>query len=442
MSGRGRCTRSRVLAGVVIGVTAMVGAPSVALGQPAEPTEQRTECAAPFAVSTTPAVPAFLRVLRFSDVWPLTRGDGQTVAVIDTGVAPHPLLPAVRGGGDFVSYGDGTEDCDAHGTVVAGLVAARPAADSGFHGGAPGASIISIRQSSAAFSATSSERVENEDGSTSSGYGDVDSMAAALRAAVDAGADIVNISEVACAPSRASLGDDELEEAVRYAAVDRDVVIVAAAGNLDGRRCRDQNEMVRGVDGRNGDEARTRATPAHFDDHVLTVGSVDADGRPSEFSLRGPWVDVAAPGTDIVSTSPTGAGLSDGTVDGEGRRTPFAGTSFAAPLVSATAALLRSRYPDMSAAEVISRITRTAHAPAGGWDSAVGFGSIDPVAAVTGTASPSPTDARPAPMAARPDVPTRDTGSAVFASVTAAAIAASLGVAVIVRRVLRGQEPS
>ena len=58
----------------------------------------------------------------------------------------------------------------------------------------------------------------------------------------------------------------------------------------------------------------TIATPAWFDDQVLTVGSVNPDGTPAAFSLAGPWMDVAAPGTAMTSLSPTGSGLADGTV--------------------------------------------------------------------------------------------------------------------------------
>ncbi len=62
--------------------------------------------------------------LSLDTVWPLTRGDGQKIAVIDTGVARHRLLPRLIGGGDYVSHGDGTADCDRHGTIVAGIAAA------------------------------------------------------------------------------------------------------------------------------------------------------------------------------------------------------------------------------------------------------------------------------------------------------------------------------
>ena len=60
------------------------------------------------------------RTLDYRAAWRFTRGAGQRVAVIDTGVTPHPRLGAVIPGGDYVSTGDGRDDCDAHGTAVAG----------------------------------------------------------------------------------------------------------------------------------------------------------------------------------------------------------------------------------------------------------------------------------------------------------------------------------
>ncbi|KQU35597.1 MULTISPECIES: type VII secretion-associated serine protease mycosin [unclassified Rhodococcus (in: high G+C Gram-positive bacteria)] len=415
--------------------------PEPAAAAPSEPTEQRTRCAAVSEAPVTSVVPAAQRTLRFSDVWSLTRGAGQIIAVIDTGVAPHPLLPTLRAGGDYVSTGDGLEDCDAHGTVVAGLIAARPVPGSGFAGGAPDATILSIRQSSAAFAATSSEREADENGSTSAGYGDVESMAAAIRTAVDAGADVVNISEVACASAGSSMGDGALGAAVRYAAVDRDAVIVTAAGNLDGRRCRTQNDLIRGIDGRDTALPVTLASPAWFDEYVLTVGSLDPDGRPSSFSLNGPWVDVAAPGTEVTSLGATGTGLADGTLDDEGRRTAFTGTSFATPFVSATAALVRARHPELSAADVIDRIVTTAHSPAGDWDSAVGHGSLDPVAAVTGSAVARGEDAS-VRLSPRTTPPVTDRRDALLALASSVGILLLVSGALAVRAVVRRQDPS
>ena len=86
------------------------------------------------------------------------------------------------------------------------------------------------------------------------------------------------------------------------------------------------------------------ASPSWYDDYVLTVGSVDPDGHPSAFSLAGPWVDVAAPGEAVVSLDPDGEGLID-TSPGSSAPVPISGTSYAAPVVTGIAALIRSREP-------------------------------------------------------------------------------------------------
>src|SRR6202044_2471145 len=107
---------------------------------------QREVC----ATMTTDSGPGRNRLADLIDlprVWQLTRGAGQRVAVIDTGVARHRRLPDVVPGGDYVSTGDGTQDCDAHGTLVAGIIAASADSD-GLSGVAPDVTLISIRQSS------------------------------------------------------------------------------------------------------------------------------------------------------------------------------------------------------------------------------------------------------------------------------------------------------
>jgi len=172
----------------------------------------------------------------------------------------------------------------------------------------------------------------------------------------------------------------------------RDAVVVAAAGNIaDTTACREQNPSGWASPEQAWAQIRTSVTPARFAPLVLTVGAVDGTGTPAAFSLRGPWVGVAAPGTDIVSLAP-GAGRARlvgalRTADGAAA---LAGTSYAAPYVAGLAALIRSRYPQLSAAEVSAHITRTAHG--GGDDAAVGGGVIDLVAALS-TAPESSADA-------------------------------------------------
>ena len=378
---------------------------------PLAPTEQRNACAVALPMSESPEVPLPQRIMDFVSVWPLSRGQGQTVAVIDTGVARHPRLPDLVPGGDYVSTGDGIGDCDAHGTVVAGLIAAAPVTGSGFAGGAPGARIISIRQSSANFS-EARRRDDPTDVANSSGYGNTQTMAMAVRHAADTGATVINISEVACRSAAEGIGDQSLGAAVQYAATVKDAVVVAAAGNHGSGGCTAQNPPRDPLnpDADPWDSVSTIATPAWYDDYVLTVGSVNPDGSPSEFSLGGPWVDVAAPGTGIVSLSPDGSGQTRQWLTSQGESRSFDGTSFAAPLVSATVALVRARYPHLTARQVIARVESTAHAPAEGWNPYVGHGVVDPAAAVSADLPAEPVaSAQSTAIAAPQPAPAPDT---------------------------------
>ncbi|MFC8046824.1 type VII secretion-associated serine protease mycosin [Nocardia sp. NPDC057353] len=352
---------------------AISGAPA-----PTEPTEQRSLCAEPVLIGAPPQEPPMAqRVLDLPAAWQFSRGAGQKVAVIDTGVNRHPRLPALQPGGDYVSDSDGTVDCDGHGTLVAGIIAARPSLEDAFVGVAPDAEILAIRQLSLAYERKDSARAQPGE-IRSGGYGSVLTLAGAVVRAVDMGATVINISEVACSRAGTDTSDGALGAAVKYA-YDRNVVVVAAAGNVDSSgACETQN------DGSGWSAVNTVASPAWFAPYVLAVGSVDADGKPSELSLHGPWVGVAAIGRNIVSldSKPGGAGLVNGVQTAEGIRA-VDGTSFAAPYVAGLAALVRARYPELNAQQVIDRITRTAQAPGIGREDTVGAGLIDPVAALT-----------------------------------------------------------
>ncbi|MFF0542579.1 type VII secretion-associated serine protease mycosin [Nocardia thailandica] len=359
-----------------------LGAALALSGRPAplEPTEQRQLCAEPVLRAGAPTEPpAAQRVLDLPAAWQFSRGAGQKVAVIDTGVNRHPRLPALQAGGDYVSDTDGTVDCDGHGTLVAGIIAARPDPADAFVGVAPEAEILTIRQLSLAYEAKDRRGAEKpQDQLRSDGYGSVLTLAAAVVRAVDMGATVVNISEVACSSAGSVTADGALGAAVKYA-YERNVVVVAAAGNVEqGGACETQNA------GSGWASVSTVATPAWFSPYVLAVGSVDADGTPSALSLHGPWVGAAAVGRNIVSldSKPGGVGLVDGVQTMQGVQ-PVDGTSFAAPYVAGLAALVRAKYPELTAAQVIERITRTAHAPGRGRDDAIGAGLIDPLAALT-----------------------------------------------------------
>lgn len=357
------------------------------------------------------------------------------VGVIDTGVSPHSYLPEprLRSGEDYVLENPdgppGLQDCDGHGTEVAGIIAANPNDPSvGFVGVAPDAHIVSIRQSSINYEHEEEEEeaapppnqpggqgenpnqpggqgqnqqpgqpeglrgspdsgntgtAQNDGGNRtqepSSGAGTVKTLAQAIMYAVDtAQVDVINISINNCRPAAGgAISEDEksLQAAIRHA-VDNNVVVVSAAGNTS-EDC-PQNTG-------NPNEPKSIVTPPWFAEDVLSVAAIDKTGSIAPFSVTGPWVSVAAPGTDIISTDPADPNqLANQTIEGDEAR-PIQGTSFAAPYVTGLVALVRARFPTMDARQVMDRIELTAQHPAapGGRDNYVGYGIIDPMAALT-----------------------------------------------------------
>lgn len=358
-------------------------------GEPATPpdkTEQKTNspCAGTQSAGDGPTVPNAQRALDLPRAWDFSRGAGQLVAVIDTGVEHHPRLPDLMAGGDYVGAdGDGTSDCDAHGTAVAGLIAANQVNGQGFSGVAPEARIMSIRQTSKLFQKEGASRDQRPE-DPPDGYGSIEALASAVRRAADRGADVINMSIVSCTPGSHDTADGPLGAALRYATLEKDVVVVTAAGNKDAK-CGAGNPDIDPLDpdGDLWENLSTNVSPARYDDHVITVGSISPEGHPSEFTVPGPWVDVAAQGENIVSLDARGSGTASGTRSAEGDVEQLQGTSFAAPYVSGVVALVRQRYPELPAPEVIKRVLATAHAPAGGWNPYLGYGSVDPIAALT-----------------------------------------------------------
>jgi membrane-anchored mycosin MYCP len=391
------------------------GPPPTGPVAPPDPTDQKTACGigTVFPGSQLGLRPSADTMLNYSGAWRFSRGAGQKVAVIDTGVSRNPRLHALEAGGDYVSTSDGLVDCDAHGTLVAGLIAAAPSPDDAFAGVAPDATILSIRQNSGLYSVHGAASAQNDPNAVSPGYGNTHTLALAIVHAVDMGATVINLSETACAPVGAGLDDAAVGQAVRYA-FERNVVVVAAAGNIGSQGlCSAQNE-VRDPNLPLADawgSVHTIASPAWFQDYVLTVGAVAPDGKPSDFSLHGPWVGLAAPGEQLTSLSPNGPGLMNAWQDPQHGLVAVNGTSFAAPFVSGLVALIRSRFPDMSAGEVMARIKRTAQTPDVGPNVATGYGVIDPVAALTYDVPPAAK--MPAPLAghAISGPPQRDPGS-------------------------------
>ncbi|ROP50628.1 type VII secretion-associated serine protease mycosin [Streptomyces sp. PanSC9] len=365
--------------------------------------------------------PWALQRVNLDELWAQSTGKNVQVAVIDTGVdIKNPqltkavdvskglnLLPAKNSKGEKIERGNktGTTDTVGHGTRVAGIIAARPAKGTGFVGLAPDATIIPIKQNDA------------------EGDGTANTLATAIRDAVRAGADVINISQDTA--NALDPKDSVLKDAVDFA-IGQKVVIVASAGN----------------DGLGGNVKVTY--PASYPG-VLAVAASDRNNERAPFSQSGDFVGVAAPGVDMISTVPGNGHCSDN------------GTSFSAPYVAGVAALLKSKYPHWTTRQVVAQIEQTAERSIPGKDMRVGWGVVDPVRALTAVDPAHPVES-PAPEdgVARGEAPSvtplhfgetaeeRNTRLATYAVVGGLVLVAGLGgTAVAVRdaRRRRGRRP-
>ena len=326
---------------------------------PAAPARAAHVCqpaVAPGVVST--ATPYEARLYDLPRLASLATGRGVRVAVVDSGVdARHPQLTGRVDTGRDLLHGDptGRQDCVGHGTGVASIIAARPVDGVPFHGLAPQATVVPVRISER--EQIGGERV-GVDGSPAA-------FARAIAWAADpagGNAQVINLSLV--------LTDDDA--AVRRAvarAVAAGVVVVAAAGNV----------------GPAGPTPYPAAYPG-----VIGVAAVTAGGVRAAFSQRGAHVDLAAAGDGVTVAAP-----------GAGHRTGQ-GTSYAAPYVSATAALILQRFPAATPAQVQRRLIATADpAPGGVRSDDYGYGLLNPYRALTETlGSQAPVSPGPAVLPA------------------------------------------
>ncbi|HEY1443075.1 MAG TPA: type VII secretion-associated serine protease mycosin, partial [Mycobacterium sp.] len=334
---------------------------------PGQPMEQRGPCSTSGVIPGTDAgvVTRSQAMLNLPAAWQFSRGEGQLVAVIDTGVRRGPRLPNVDPGGDYVETTDGLTDCDGHGTLVAGIIAGQPApaGEDGFSGVAPAARVLSLRVTSAKFS----PRTPGGDPTMARASFDVATLGRAIVHAADLGARVINISAVTCLPADRPVDQAGLGAAIRYAAVDKDAVIVAAAGNTGatgsvggGTSCESNplTDLGRPNDPRNWASVTSVSIPSWWQPYVLSAASLTPDGQPSKFTMAGPWVGIAAPGENIASVSNRdGGGLANGLPDDHQQQIALSGTSYAAGYVAGVAALVRSKYPGLTATQVVHRIT-------------------------------------------------------------------------------------
>ncbi|MHA7218438.1 S8 family serine peptidase [Arthrobacter sp. MDT1-48-3] len=333
--------------------------------------------AVPAAADEVRAKEYWLEDYGIAEAWRSTQGEGVTVAVIDSGIdGNHPdLAGAVVGGTDASGAGDprgqrGIGEVPGHGTLVGTLLAGRghtdgpeqagpsarpsggstakatPARDpfgqygegpDGIVGVAPKADLLAV-----------SVWIEGQNsGPNPAGVTVDEQVPAAVRWAVDNGADVINMS----LGSTSTAWPESWDEAFLYAE-QNDVVIVAAAGNRAG--------------------GLTQVGAPATIPGVLAVAGLDRSGVASaEASSEGISIAVAAPSENLVGGLPGGF------------YADWSGTSGAAPLVSGVAALIRSRYPELSAAQVVNRIVGTARdAGRPGFDTLYGYGVLDVAAAV------------------------------------------------------------
>lgn len=226
------------------------------------------------------------------EAWNVSKGKGVTIAVIDTGIDyKHPDLTKNIAGYTSTCSGDGRDD-NGHGTHCAGIIAATAGNSIGVSGIAPEAEIYSVK-------------VLNNEGS---GY--TADIVQGVKAAAEKDVDVISMS-------LGGLVWDRLFQSAINDAVNEGIVVVAAAGN---------------------DSTDQKTYPAAYD-NVISVAATTSYNSFAYFSNYGSWVDIAAPGYNILSTLPTNF-----TVEGCSYASTgygyMSGTSMACPAVAATVALL------------------------------------------------------------------------------------------------------
>ncbi|MEV1066439.1 S8 family serine peptidase [Streptomyces sp. NPDC050263] len=254
---------------------------------------------------TVRAEPRYQRTLNLQQSWRFGRGSGVKVAVVDTGVATGTARLVGR-----VTPVSGDGDCVGHGSFLAGLVAAAPVSGTGFSGVAPQARILAVR------------------GTDQRGTPTADTLAAGIRAAADAGAQVILVGP---ALARGSSG---LTRAVEHAAKQDALVVAAAAPQLKS--------------GTSPGPAKDYWPAAQLG--VLSVLGTAEDGSVPDDTAVPRRADLAAPGSGVIGVGPRGKGHLIGN-----------GSSLAAAFVAGAAALVRARYPDLSAAGTAERLVRNAY---------------------------------------------------------------------------------
>ncbi|MCL2071613.1 MAG: S8 family serine peptidase [Oscillospiraceae bacterium] len=270
--------------------------------------------------------------------WERSTGAGVTVAVIDTGIdVEHPMLKEQILLNSYNSQTDEigiqyVNDDHGHGTHVGGIIAASNKTGTSFSGVAPDSKLLVIKA--------------NEPGT---GAFELVSLLRGINYAVENGADIINLSLGRSFDG----GEDELEHATIQNAVNKGVTVICSAGN-------DKNDNA--------------SYPAAYPESIAVSATMQGRKFDNSYSNKGSQIDIAAPGTNILSAEPGG---------NSGKRS---GTSMAAPNVAGKAALIKSINPDYNAGQLREALLLTA-ADAGdaGRDDYYGYGIANSYAGVLGT---------------------------------------------------------
>ena len=294
-------------------------------------------------------------MLNVQPAWQVTEGAGVTVAVIDSGVDGDV---SVLSGGTVISGPDLTglhtspqnPNWGDHGTWMASIIAGH-GTDGGYDGVmgiAPQAKVLSIRvipdKGDPGYRAYNDEPEQTIQ----------DELADGIMTAVKDHAQVISMSIGYSAPSSV------VRNAITYA-YQHGTVLVASSGNSGGN------------DTRHG-KGSTGMAPVSFPAEypgVLGVGAVTIEGTPASFSSGNLSVRVAAPGKGVPAQGRNGSYY---TVDG---------TSPACALVAGVVALIKSRYPAISPAQVAEALRTSAQqTPAGSYDVNTGFGIVNAGAAL------------------------------------------------------------
>jgi len=345
----------RMITGALAGLGLLAaGVVPFAISNGARPATREAE-----AVSSANAVAAAPPDIARADEWwlntihvpraaKITKGAGITVAVLDTGVdgTQADLAGRVVQGPDYTSGGrkPGGKYWGQHGTSMASIIAGRGHGTSfsaGVLGVAPLAKILSIRVT-----------LENDDPLRKNQAlmaRSRDAVAKGIRYAVDHGVDVINMS---LGGGNSSYDGSPTDEAAVQYALSKGVVLVASMGN-------------------DGAGPGKKYFPAAYPG-VIAVGSVDRKFKPWQGSNRGDYISLSAPGVNIAC-----AGTNGGYVE-------VSGTSPSTAIVAGVAALVKARYPALTAAQVKQALEQSiTHPPAGGRNDKVGAGVVDAFKALT-----------------------------------------------------------